>query len=185
MKHRWENRYTIFQKQLEECRSFRKMRVEWIECCFQVSLTAITELISDVSSKGFINSEEEIQFFKEVKPKFLSEVEYFRLLYHVELFLPEEEEAVEGFWTREGERLDKFISEHREFYEYIKSGQAYNDRVFFTHCEHCGEGSLGTTIQEGEEFKSSHDGLLATMMALEKYRDYVERKLGRTDNCNN
>jgi hypothetical protein len=132
-------------------------------------------LLNEVAILGFASTEEEIQFFKWVKPKFTCEIEYFRLLYHAELFLPEDEKDWTGFWKREAERLSRFITENREFWEYIKRDFVDNDAQYFTWAKTDRQDSE-VIVQRGEVV-STHDHLVASLLALEKYNEYVRRKL--------
>lgn len=107
----------------------------------------------------------------------MSQVEYYSLCYHAQLFKNEIYDPVKisQFWNREALRLDKFIAEHRDFYEYYKNGSADKDQLFFIRTNN----NLDHSSDFDTEAKTvtSHDPLVSSLLALEKCNEYIQHEL--------
>jgi hypothetical protein len=182
-RHDWEKHYEVLISSHEDCMRLYKTQLERLECCFQESYNATERLVRQTLEHGFDNLEEEIYFFKVMKPKFSAQMILYRLLYHNILFAPKEDiRSTIEFWKREGERLSKYITENQAFYNYWKSGCREKDAEYFVLCEKK-EALLETTTvsnilyQTKEAMNSSYDNQVAAFMALEKYVAFVNGKL--------
>ena len=150
-----------------------------IECCFQMATRYWAILKYDLIKHEFGSRDEEVRFFKEIKPLFTGEIEYYSLLYHAELFLVDTvKEDQLMFLERQSQRLEKFSQEHDEFYACYKSGCTAHDRDWFVRTREDQESINGNKGYDREEkATSSHDHLVASLLALERYHDYVTRLL--------
>ena len=90
-RHHWETRYEELMLSQELCLRVHRKRLERLECCFLESFEATEALVKETLETGFENLEQEIQFFKELKPKFTAEMIFFRMLYHAMLFEPKKD----------------------------------------------------------------------------------------------
>ena len=65
----------------------------------------------------FPSDKDEIDFYKNVKPLFKSQLDYYNLVYHAELFKPMTNlvEMKEFLGQRAIQKLDRFILDHTEF----------------------------------------------------------------------
>jgi hypothetical protein len=139
-----------------------------IECCFQISRDYWSILEKNMENYNFLSIMEETDFCRNVKPLFVSQIEYYNLLYHAVLFKPiSKQDGLKDFWIRETQRLDKFILNHRSFYDYYKSGDNSMDERYFL---------LGE-IMEGKEKPVYGDEWVSTLLALEKYQELIKQEL--------
>src|SRR5687767_8427834 len=103
-----------------------------VECCFHKAERHWRVLADQVASIEFATPKEEIHFFKDFKPLFTSEIEYYNMVYHSEVFKPVEDPVGElKYWQRESNKLDLFVVANSEFYIYYKGGQTYHDKDWF------------------------------------------------------
>src|SRR5690242_1081131 len=73
-----------------------------ITLCFKICMDYWTRLKDLMKNYSFENEEEEIWFFKVIKPRFTSLIEYYTLVYHAELFMPSlTEDNAHTFWKKE------------------------------------------------------------------------------------
>ena len=86
-----------------------------IEYCFQIAYRAWGRIRVKLTHYQFSCDDEEIEFFKVLKPKFTAEIEYYSLLYHCLIFEPAEAGAVLRFWQKEYQRLTDFQAENNAF----------------------------------------------------------------------
>jgi hypothetical protein len=127
----------------------------------------------------FEDEKEEIDFFRSIKPKITSEVEYYSLLYHTELFKPVDGSSeIMNFWDREAKRFERFVGENRMFYEYYRNGSIRKDKIFFTRSNNNLSNFPAAKVYDLEEkATTSHDHLVAQIIALERYHKYIEEQL--------
>jgi hypothetical protein len=173
----------LYQSMLQDidlCKQKQLHIVDEIECCFQICNEYWTVLRERVAKYEFSNREDEIEFFKKTKPLFTSEVEYFSLLSYAELTRSEMADPVElqRFWNKEALRLEKFINKSWIIYDYYKNGNKYHDEQYFIRANSNLSNFLESkAYQDDDKTATSHDYLIARIMALEKYHDYVKRQL--------
>src|SRR5690242_7131972 len=86
--------------QLEECLQFQPFESA-VECAFSSLKNGWIQLKQIVAANDFATDEEEIHFFKVLKPKLIGELEYYGLVYHSILFCPPDAEQKLFFWQRE------------------------------------------------------------------------------------
>lgn len=75
--------YQGLQLELQQCRNTLLPEARQTECAYQVSARFWRQLREQLNVHCFSGNQEEIHFFKCVKPKFTSLLLYFELVYHV------------------------------------------------------------------------------------------------------
>ena len=168
------------QQEIIECHNAGYSCLKEIEICFQISARYWAELRKEIVHRGFANKEEEIEFFKRIKPQFMSEIEYYGLCYHGQLYQAASagHDDLLKFWHRELEREEKFKTENALFYLYYKKGATHHDKKYFTRQKKETGKCPGTKLHDIDEaVATSHDHLVTSIMALEKYTPYVKNEL--------
>ena len=168
MKPAWQKLYSSMKEEIKSCWQKHVDEKVAIEQCFQISAQYWSMIEIDVKENYFLSLAEEINFYKHVKPLFVSEIRYYNMLYHAELFKPPGE-LIENkeFWAREKQRLEKFTRENKEFYEYYKSGSTACDEQWFRKKE-----------AEDENVRTQqYDMLASTLMALERYVEHIKTEI--------
>lgn len=168
------------QEDMEHC---RRKELEWgveLECLFNICRRYWAMLQADVIGYEFEKMTEEIKFFKDIKPKFISEIIYCGLLSHAKLFKSSinDAEDLKKFWHAESLRLEKFRWENFIFYEYYKTGRTDKDWEWFTRENN----DLRNFLSAGpydldEKASTSHDGLVSNLLAQERYVDYLKKEM--------
>jgi hypothetical protein len=172
-----EKMYKMLKKELDECLANGTCKNS-IEECFIIAGNYWSELRSATAEYKFITEEEEILFFKTVKPLFTSELEYYSLLYHTLLFCPFDPERQKQFWERESKRLRDFKEQHPDFLIYHSSGKTDKDKCYYLRASASYEvDDLVEAYDKEPKSRSSHDYLIAKLWALERYNDYAKGKL--------
>lgn len=97
---------------------------------------SLNKLRNFISIYNFKNQEEEIHFFKYVKPIFFSKYIYYGKLFNVESFYPVGSiEIQEAYLRNELDKIYNFHRKHSEFYHYYRSGNTHLDDKYFTRCD--------------------------------------------------
>jgi hypothetical protein len=149
-----------------------------IECCFIASEMAWTKLRGELQFYRFGTNQEEIWFFKTMKPQFTGLIEFFTLLYRAALFAPAEEMAITRYWERELKGVQDFFTNHASFYDYYKSTGTHLDSLYFLREAFKPDQYKFTKLYDiGSDMITSHDHLVASIIAREKFQEYILRRL--------
>ena len=134
----------------------------------------------------FPSVEDEICFFKELKPEILSKYIYFSKVYHIELKCPDgSNDCIREYLSAELDKLTYFFRNNIEFYQYIRSQSTHLDNFYFTRK------SIGTsTIPSFESFQYDADPLFSTgydykvaKILCNKYlKVYLENRIANLNN---
>lgn len=162
--------YELMQTDIALCKRKQLDELKEIECCFHIAERYWAMLLYDLLQYEFKNKAEEIRFFKKIKPLFTSESEYYSLRYHAELFREESATADQRFFLRrEMRRLERFTRENLDFCQRYKNDCTEKDDEWFVR-----------TCRE-ERAAASHDQLAATLLALERYHEFLKIELITAD----
>ena len=85
-----------------------------------------------ISIYTFVDEQEEIRFFKEIKPGIFCHLLYYRKVYNIEMNRPmgTEQEQIR-YLDYELELLHRYNSRRLDFYRYYRSGATHLDREYF------------------------------------------------------
>lgn len=137
----------------------------------------ICELKAFTQDYKFQSQAEEIQFFKEVKPVFLSQYYYYKKVFAIRLFdsFKDAKGRQANYYTLL-QRLERSIEKNLEFYEYCMSGSTFMDTTYFTrqHPNH-------QSPDRDESFSTGYDTKLAKILANELTKKYILKLVNHTD----
>jgi hypothetical protein len=174
-------------KDIDACRKKGLDEEKLIECCWQIGKNYWHQVQLQLAQYEFSSDEDEIDFFKNIKPLFASEIEYYNLMLHAQLFQPlYDKELSQKFWNRELLRLERFIENNGEFYDYCKSGKTNFDRFFYLRRFNEDPEYPDPLLTELEKKTSTrNDGPLAEYLALQKYILYVQKQIDKLNTIRN
>lgn len=131
-----------------------------------------------VLREQFADRNEEVAFFKEIKPLFYSRYIYFVNLYNFLLQKPAGSETIQRDYIHMHlAELKTFFDHNRAFYSYYRSGmtqmdEAYYTRGFDVHAEL-------EDFEENEQYATSHDYKLSKLIANERFQEYLNTEMAR------
>ncbi len=138
------------------------------KCMVAVS-EAINKLKAFVHDYSFRNSEEEINFFKGIKPVLLSQYYYYKKLSSIKINEPfDSETALRNYYIDQLKELQQFIKANAEFYRYCLSNSTDLDEKYFTR-----SGSSLKSPDIDTQFSTGHDNTLARILACQLTKDYL------------
>lgn len=182
MKEQFQALYQNMLTEMEQCSQRFTTEKEQIECCFQTCEKNWSLLQQRLSHYQFTNPKEEIWFFKVMKPRFTALLEYYALVYKANLFLPDSDPAeVNNFWQKELRFAEKFFQENQSFYQYYKDGGTEMDELYFVRANNDPTQPLPRSYYTNPQATTTHDPLIASFIAREKYVHYVRQKMGRSE----
>lgn len=152
----------------------------------QVSLEALQKLRVFISKYKFRSEAEEIEFFKHIKPQFLSRVIYYNKIYQIETRRPSGgEKTVRGYISQEFKKIRSYFNNNIDFYSYHRRNQNYMDHLYFVRGKMDFKLNIETFVFETDpKFSTSHDYAVARIIAndmLEVYLKDEQEKLKRTN----
>jgi hypothetical protein len=164
MKEDWMILYNSMISEMNDCLSQIQDLRAAIECCFNVGQSYSAQVQKMLEDYKFPSERDEIDFYKSVKPLFKSQIEYYNMVYHAELFKPMTNPVeMKEFWVKEHQKLDRFILDNTEFYTYYKKGATNLDEQYFL--------SPDQSIY--------YDDLIAELLALERYDQHTQTELSK------
>jgi hypothetical protein len=188
MKNTGEQLYQTMMVDILHCRQKSLDTNTETECCFQISNNYWAKLRREISKFDFTDSQDEIFFFKHIKPLFTSEIEYYGLLHHAQLFKSGTNDPgkLQEFWKRESKRLMRFRDENEDFYNYYKRGDTDYDETWFLRSNSDLSNFLTAASYDLDvKANTSHDWMIARIMALEKYDVYVRKEMAELEEREN
>lgn len=145
--------------------------------------STIRELKSFVVDHPFENWAFQIEFFKRIKPKFISKFIYYSKICELESTLPSAgKESVRTYLEKELELLKQFYSEHQNFIAYFRKSATYLDQEYFTRRRF--DLSMGNYFEihnRDERFSTQNDHLVAEILANELWEEYLVKRLNTLD----
>ncbi|AZB21727.1 RteC protein [Kaistella haifensis] len=152
-----ENTLKIYEKILMETdRSIRSLKV----------------LLNGVN---FTSLAEEVYFFKELKPLFVSQFIYYSRLLSLEAAKPNAgPHILKGYYDYELQHMQLFLEEYREFYEYYRRKATYLDQKYFVRKQFDFTMGVDPNMYHfDEQFTTSHDHLVARILANDRLEKYL------------
>lgn len=125
------------------------------------------------------NKQEEIEFFKEIKPQFTSKLIFYNDIYNIEINKPiGDEKRIKKYYYKEIKKLKDFFTKNKEFYKYYRTKNTCLDKKYFLRKKYDIKLTLESYyFQSDPVFSTSHDYLIAKLIANEKIIVFLEDKL--------
>lgn len=132
----------------------------------------IKKLREFVEKQPFNNEEEEINFFKYIKPSF-----YSLLIYQLKLFTMEsnkpcsDHKKLKAYYIKEMEFVERFFKHHGFHYEYYRLDASDLDNLYFIRGENIQSILMPEIPEPNQEFSTCCDHLFSKFIAMEMLRD--------------
>src|SRR5690606_5649027 len=93
----------------------------------------MSKLKEFIRTYRFMSVEEEIHFFKNTKPTFLSQLLYHEKVFDLKLNQPcADKTQIQSFYNQSLEHLQQFARTNAKFYQYMLAGSTALDQEYFT-----------------------------------------------------
>ena len=158
---------------------------------YKKSLTSVemTAAVVRTLKKQFLknkdySSEAEIDFFKNIKPKFTSLLIYHNTILEIETKIPRGGKKItKQYINKELKKLKRFFNDNLEFYNYYRTNSSYLDFKYFVRNNYDVKLRLDSFYFETDHnFSTTHDFKVATVLANDLIEIYLETKLAILDN---
>jgi len=146
---------------------------------------AIGILHQQVSDYQFPTLEQEVEFFKTIKPQFAALWNYYTRLDLIELKKPATMKPLRRFLQQELLLLQVFFDHHLEFYQYYRSGGTTLDAQLFVRGAALPPGFSSSRIDADSRFSTPGDYVLGRLLANERLRAHLTDLLQQLDSGQN
>jgi len=156
-----------------------------IKSCVLIVKEVTDKLREYVLSNAFDSENEEIQFFKNIKPQFFCHLHYFLKIYSIELSLPVgNDHDIQNFLELELKAIKAFFDANLGFYKYYRSGSTSLDSAYYLRYKRERELSLeGFYPDIDHSFSTEGDRqvskILANQMLAVYLKDSLEKHLNK------
>lgn len=148
-------------------------RAEQSYLLVQQTLKTLREFIANYTFK---DADEEIQFFKDLKPQFLRELIFFMELYYLEAHKPANRDNQVSYLLKEVERIDLFFARNRFLRNYYLTGKTSHDNLFFLRENN--DNNLPFlpeySLDMDPTFCTVHSSRLAQIQAFEQLTEHID-----------
>ena len=139
----------------------------------------LEELRTEIEHHQFENEQEEMVFFKQVKPLFSAALIYWSRVLVLNLHKPiGGERVIKKYWKRKLKELSRFYLAHSDLYEYIRSGNKYMDAVYFLRVNRRFE-DAAYSIDNNPRFTTAKDRLVGEMYTISLLEEYLLKMLAK------
>ena len=140
-----------------------------------------------ISKNGFQNNEEEIQFFRTIKPQILGKLIYYNKVYRIETACPVSNGKIYySYFSSQLANLKREYIEHicnSDFYRYYRSGRTDRDDTYFKRGNINYHDWLNSIVFEIDpEFSTFYDYKTARIIANELLYTYLLTKINPDEN---
>lgn len=129
--------HTLQKETERDVRKIESSEVEIISRALAVSLLlekVFDKLKQFISTYEFQSEADEIEFFKEIKPRIFCKLIYYRKIYNIEMNRPVSgPDSVKAYLNRELDNIQDYNHKRLDFYRYYRSGASARTTSIF--CE--------------------------------------------------
>lgn len=145
---------------------------------------ALLQLRDFTLSYTFVNEEQEISFFKEIKPALLSILIFYRKIYQLELNRPKAGEwALQEYLKKQLTGISEFYEDNKHYYRYYRSRHSYLDKVYFLrNTAKIHLSAEEAYIDRDPNFSTYCDLKISEIMAHELLESYLVNEIERIKN---
>jgi RteC protein len=139
---------------------------------------SVEQLRELVINSTFASKEQEIHFFKVIKPLFTSLQVYFVNLFRLQMRWPVGSmEEQKNYLLAQSQEITRFYREHQNFYDYYRTGLTNRDEWYFLRGRPDWRSFPDSQILfDDRVFCTQGDKLIAIIQANEKLQEYILQK---------
>lgn len=175
--------YSELENQLKNLSIEEDNILKRAETAIRVSANSIDKLKEYIINHEFKNELDEIHFFKEIKPRFISSVIFYVNVYNIETHRPNGSIKIKRKYLQvELHKLKSFFDDNLHFYRYYRTGSNYLDHKYFVRGKQDIRLRLDSHYYETDpRFSTSHDFKVSNILANDLLQVYLENELTKLD----
>lgn len=152
----------------------------------RVLRNAFKQLKVFILSYNFQSDEEEILFFKEIKPRLCFRLIYYQKLYNIEMDRPTGTDKQREYLTEILNDINRYNHKRLDFIRYYRSGSSCSDSFYFLRGQAGTEQYMETFSHEFDpNFSTNCDFKVAKLLSNDMLSDYLMREIEALNENNN
>lgn len=168
------------EDQIDELKKEQPDNIEFFKKSTGLCFLALAELKRTVLEVGFSTREEEINFFKHIKPKAYSKLIYFENRFEIELKKPGYRLAQKKYFRNRLKDFNKFLKHNKDMVAYFRTKATHSDEHYFLRNSELPDVCTDAEyIYFNPEFFTLHDYTLSKIIAFEKLIEWLDAELNR------
>ena len=148
-----------------------------------IILNSIGRLKEFINSNVFQSCEEEINFFKHLKPKFFSRLIFHQKVVNIQSHVPLATlNEIRSYYLNELKKINDYIETNHEFVTYYRSQATYFDEIYFLRQEPDSWLLMNFENYETDlKFTTIYDHKISKIMAFELLSEFIKTKLAKLE----
>lgn len=157
--------------------------IQSAEQAIQNSIAALERLKTFFIKYKRLNKNEEIEFFRDIKPRFTSKLIYYNKIYTIETNKPfGSQKTICKYYKVELYKLKVFFEKNQELYRYFRTGNNCLDHKYFIREKYDLKLMLDSVyFQADPRFTTSHDYKVARMLANDEIKVFLEAQIEKLE----
>lgn len=156
------------------------------EQCFHIVETAMIKLRDYIYQYTFADDDEEIHFFKIIKPRFHAELVYYAELIHIEANKPfGSKELVTSFYRQVIQRLQVYFDRRHTYYIYYRSQRKAEDRLLFLRSSDCVPVIPEDNLDMDRTFSTLGSSWFSKFIGFERIIEHLLQRIDHIENGSN
>lgn len=153
--------------------------VQLAEQAIKNSIAALEKLKTIFIKYKQLNKKEEIEFFRDIKPKFAAKLIYYNEIYTIETNKPfGSQKTMDKYYKAELNKLKVFFVENQEFYRYYRTANNFLDNKYFIRAKYDLKLMVDSFyFQTDHRFNTSHDYKVACILANDDIKVFLEEQI--------
>ena len=165
-------------KDMDECMEVDLPEADRFQNCFWICVKWNKNLKELALMNGFKSEAEEIEFFRDIKPRFTCFTEFFVIASEALWFVNNKAECPSIFWKEEIEKYSRFCNRYSFFLDYYQSGKHNYDKEYFLRATAEKFGDIHSKmLEDTPALRSSKDWLVRSCLAHKMYFRFAQDKL--------
>ena len=158
-------------------------QLQWLGSCVELSFNYMKRLKKYFLRNEPSSVEDEILFFKTIKPKFKAQLLFHQAVLELEGRRPPGLEAQSAYYLGELEKVTYYFTSNAAFYDYVRREACHlDDRYYRRGMFDVHLAPHENLVDFDESFNTSHDSKLAQVLANELLLSYLERRIEKVNN---
>ncbi len=158
------------EQELQQVGVETENNLQQFERSYMIATAKLSQLKDFIQGYTFKSEEEEIKFFKEIKPLFHKEAIFYNELYHFESERPIiSEQSQKAYYEKVLDRIMAYFDQNRDLYNYYKTGKINMDEHYFVR----NSVHQNYVLDLDTSFSTPYSFNLAHLQAYEQLCSYV------------
>ena len=178
-----ESLMSQLEQQLKEIHLQTENPIQSAELAIKSSVNALEKLKSSFIKYKSLNKKEEIEFFRDIKPKFAAKLIYYSEIYTIETNKPlGSHKTIAKYYNSELFKLKVFFKQNQEFYRYCRTANNCLDSKYFIREKYDLKLMMDSVyFQIDHRFATSHDYKMAGIIANDEIKNFLLEQMEKLE----